>query len=448
MNKKGLGLINQLELIKYKKQDQVIYKKLIIHFHKYKDILDFSSLIEQKVTNKTQFILFSKDKKEDINFDNIFKNKGLFDLNIENLENNKKESWEDHWQGMPEFNLKDLSPYKTIIVYFKTEIDLNYFLNLIKQKITKETKSLWYPKVEIIKCIDKRYINNEQINPKYPIYIISKGRWESRLTVKALESMNVPYYIVIEPQEYNNYAAVINVNKILVLPFKNLDQGSIPARNWVWEHSIGIGAKRHWILDDNIRYFFRFNRNLKVPVMSSVCFKVIEDYSDRYENIAISGMNYFMFVSRKQKVNPCRVNTRIYSNLLIKNDIDYRWRGKYNEDTDICIRVLKAGLCTILFNAFLVFKHTTMTMQGGNTEDLYKIENGRLKMAEALQKQHPDVVKVAYKWGRPQHNVNYTGFKRNKLKLKKNIQIQKGINNYGMVFQQLINNKWVTKEDR
>ena len=58
--------------------------------------------------------------------------------------------------------------------------------------------------------------------PKFPIYIISKGRWETRMTSKALEKMGVPYSIVIEPQEYDNYASVIDPKKILVLPFSNL----------------------------------------------------------------------------------------------------------------------------------------------------------------------------------------------------------------------------------
>jgi hypothetical protein len=39
------------------------------------------------------------------------------------------------------------------------------------------------------------------MTPQYPVYVISKSRWESRLTVKALEKMGVPYHIVIEPQE-------------------------------------------------------------------------------------------------------------------------------------------------------------------------------------------------------------------------------------------------------
>ena len=81
------------------------------------------------------------------------------------------------------------------------------------------------------------------MNPKYPVYIISKGRWEKHKTSKVLERINVPYHIVVEPQEYQKYSHYISKDKILVLPFKNLGQGSIPARNWVWEHSISIGIE-------------------------------------------------------------------------------------------------------------------------------------------------------------------------------------------------------------
>ena len=277
------------------------------------------------------------------------------------------------------------------------------------------------------------------MNPKYPVYIISKGRWESRLTAKHLVDMGVPFHIVVEPQEYNNYAAVIDSDNIYTLPFYNLGQGSIPARNWVMEHSISIGAKRHWILDDNINGFFRFNKNLKVPVGSGTIFKCAEDFTDRYKNIALSGFNYFMFVSRKTLMPPIYLNTRIYSMILINNSIPYRWRGRYNEDTDLSIRALKDGWCTVLFNAFLGEKSQTMTMKGGNTDELYqgagldkKEDDGRWKMAESLRKQHPDIVKITRKWGRWQHHVNYKPFAKNKLIKRKDITIPKGINNYGM----------------
>jgi hypothetical protein len=155
---------------------------------------------------------------------------------------------------------------------------------------------------------------------------------------------------------------------------------------------------------------------------------------DRYENVAISGFHYFMFASRKSKIPPFTRNTRVYSCILIQNDIPYRWRGRYNEDTDLSIRALKDGWCTILFTAFLAFKETTMTVRGGNTESLYR-GDGRLKMAQSLVEQHPDVARITRKWGRWQHHVDYSRFKNNELRLKPGVVIPEGVNNYGMILQ-------------
>ena len=282
------------------------------------------------------------------------------------------------------------------------------------------------------------------MNPKYPIYIISKGRAESRLTSKTLEYMKVPYKIVIEPQEFEEYSAVIDKEKILTLPFSNLGQGSIPARNWVWEHAISTGAKRHWLMDDNIQYFFRFNHNLKVPVSDGTVLRVMESFTDRYEDIAFSGPNYFMFATRKSgTIKPYTRNTRIYSCTLIQNNLLYRWRGKYNEDTDICLRALQDNYRTILFNAFLQGKTTTMALKGGNTDNVYIDGDNRFKFAESLYNQHPRFVKITKKFGRFHHHVDYSLFKKNKLIKVPNYNeiVKQGINNYGMKLIKLKNIK-------
>lgn len=270
------------------------------------------------------------------------------------------------------------------------------------------------------------------MNPKYPIYIISKGRWENPLTVKSLERMKVPYRIVIEPQEFEKYSKIIDESKILILPFSNLGQGSIPARNWVWEHSIEEGHDKHWILDDNIRDFYRLNRNIKWRMDTGTNFLIVEDFVNRYENIKIAGMQYEMFVPRIKKCPPYVLNTRIYSCILIDNSLEFKWRGKYNEDTDLSIRTLKAGYCTILFNVFLCDKIHTMTMKGGNTDELYSKTNNRREFAESLKDQHPDIVEVVWKFNRWHHQVDYSQFKNNKLILKEGLKIENKINNYDM----------------
>ncbi len=280
------------------------------------------------------------------------------------------------------------------------------------------------------------------MNPRYPVYIISKGRADSRLTARTLEYMNVPYTIVVEPQEYLDYAKVINSRKILVTPFKNLGQGSIPVRNFVWEHALKTyGPKsRHWILDDNISWFYRLNNNLKVVVNSGTIFRAAEDFVDRYENIALAGMQYDYFAPRKQKMQPFVPNSRIYSCILIKNDLPYRWRGRYNEDTDLSIRVLKDGWCTVLFNAFLCGKKPTLTTKGGNAE-IYNETDLRKEFAEALQKQHPDIVEVIWRYNRWHHKVDYSKFKGNEFKLRKGVTVKPGIDNYGMELIKFKENK-------
>lgn len=271
--------------------------------------------------------------------------------------------------------------------------------------------------------------------PKYPIYVISKGRWQNRLTIRALDKMNVSYKLVIEPQEYDLYAQYVDKDKILTLPFSNLGQGSIPARNWVWEHSISIGAEKHWILDDNIEDFNRLNLNMKPRVRTGAMFAAAEDFVDRYKNIALAGFNYYSFAKATEPVPPFHLNTRIYSCILIRNDIPYRWRGIYNEDTDLSLRVLKDGWCTVLFNAFLCGKVTTLRMKGGNTDELYK-DDGRKKMAEALVEMHPDVTKVVWKFNRWHHQVDYSGFKNNKLAFKDDYVVKLGVNNFGMILEE------------
>lgn len=261
-----------------------------------------------------------------------------------------------------------------------------------------------------------------RVTPRYPIYIVSKGRWASRLTSKALDQMAVPYQIVVEPHEHAAYAAVIDPAKILTLPFSNLGQGSIPARNWVWEHALRHGAARHWVLDDNIRAFRQLNHHKRERVTNGSTFCQIEDFVDGYRNVALAGMQYTFFAKQGALTHawtkPFVLNTRIYSCILVLNSLVQRWRGRYNEDTDLSLRVLKDRWATVLFYAFLCDKQPTMKMPGGNTDDLYQQTatfDGRLEMAKSLQRQHPDVVKITRKWSRWQHQVDYRPFRGNVL---------------------------------
>lgn len=274
--------------------------------------------------------------------------------------------------------------------------------------------------------------------PNFPVYIISKGRSETCLTAKCLLTDKVPFRLVVEPQETDAYKKNYGAENVLTLPFSNLGQGSIPARNWCWEHSKSLGEKRHWILDDNIRNIFRRYKAKRIPCRAGVAFKCIEDFVERYENIAIAGMNYSMFLPDKMNRPPFWLNVHVYSCLLIDNSLPNRWRGRYNEDTDLCLQVLADGWCTVLVNAFSINKMATMKMKGGNMESLYQ-GDGRLKMARALQRVWPNVATVTRRFKRPQHAIRDCWRKFDtQLKLKPNIKLENiEPNNYGFKVREL-----------
>src|SRR5262245_1247685 len=162
------------------------------------------------------------------------------------------------------------------------------------------------------------------MQPEFPIYIVSKGRWQTRLTARALDTLRVPYHIIVEAQEYVDYASVIGKERVLVLDasyqrdydtFDTLGEskskGPGPARNFALDHAQAHSAQWHWVLDDNIKAFWRLRNNLKVKVADGTIFKCMEDFALRYKNIAIAGPNYVFFAKRKQVIPPFIINTRI-----------------------------------------------------------------------------------------------------------------------------------------
>jgi hypothetical protein len=276
-------------------------------------------------------------------------------------------------------------------------------------------------------------------NPRFPIFIPSKGRYNTNLTANYLDYMKVPYRLVVEPQEYDLYLEKIqDKSKLLILDmsckekYEYCDEfgtekatGSGPARNFIWETAIKEGHEYHWIMDDNIRAFRIMNDNKKIKVSNGKLFRSMEDFTLRYKNVYMSGPHYAFFHPRKLKRPPFYINSRVYSCNLIKNDIPFRWRGRYNEDTILSLDILKAGFCTVLFNMFLQDKSTTQTIKGGN-EEIYA--QGTLEKSRMLCREHPEYSKLTRKYNRWHHHIDYKVFKNTLVRKYPKEEIKKSVN--------------------
>lgn len=237
--------------------------------------------------------------------------------------------------------------------------------------------------------------------PKYPVYIPSKNRHDVCYTAQFFLRDGVDFRLVVEPSQAEKYINAFGKELVLVLPQDGLKL--LGARLWIRQHSESNGHERHWQFDDNITYIGRLNHGNRIKCNALLGIKAVEDFTDRYDNIGISGFNYEMFVVPTQK-KPFVVNCHVYSASLINNAMPHTWRLYYNDDTDLCLQVVTNNLCTVLFNAFYVKKCTTMTVKGGNTLDLYQ-KDGRLIMARALEEVWPQYVTTKWRYGRPQHVI-------------------------------------------
>jgi hypothetical protein len=99
--------------------------------------------------------------------------------------------------------------------------------------------------------------------------------------------------------------------------------------------------------------------------------------------------------------------------MLIKNDIPYRWRLKYNEDVDLCLQVLHNRGTTSSCVYYMADKvSTSVKMKGGNQDELYKGNDPKkhLLKAKMLESVWPQYAKTVIRFGRHHHLINWKVF--------------------------------------
>lgn len=239
--------------------------KIICRFNNEKDLNDFnnrnnlnitSNIIYYNVINKISRTRLTKNKTKKVSM----------------LSNYRYSFWKD----MPEFISKNQDVYAKVIFDFEDDIELAS--KMLNQNITDKTKSAWFPKLISGKHSNFRVIGGSHI-AQYPIYVVSKGRADKCYTSIFLSNMGQPHFVVVEPNEVelykskieNKYCKVIELDMSYKENYDTFDdlgdtkgKGPGGARNFCWEHSIKLGFKYHWVMDNNANEgFFYMWRNKK-----------------------------------------------------------------------------------------------------------------------------------------------------------------------------------------
>jgi hypothetical protein len=73
------------------------------------------------------------------------------------------EPWRAEWVDMPEFDQRDLTSWKSVVVHFATPGDMASFSEVVEQNLTGKTRSLWFPQAQIGRLANKRYIHQSAL---------------------------------------------------------------------------------------------------------------------------------------------------------------------------------------------------------------------------------------------------------------------------------------------
>lgn len=228
----------------------------------------------------------------------------------------------------------------------------------------------------------EKYLNHPKIKSQCKINIVSYNRSnEYGRTHILLTKLKIKHYLFIEPsqeQQYKNwfdpsYCELVIYNKDL----SKLKMGSTPGRNYIMNYWRDKKQKFIWVLDDNIKNFYRFNKGLKKEIESEIIFSSVENYVLNCDNVVMASHNFNPFVTQGD-LRPCIIkNCKMYSCILVDVTKNLEFEHRHQEDNFISVQLLEKGYCSLCFNHILYNKNTSGNDKGGNREAIYKCKNDK-----------------------------------------------------------------------
>lgn len=261
------------------------------------------------------------------------------------------------------------------------------------------------------------------VAPRFPVYIPTRGRPDKQLTAKKLLAIGIRPTLVVEDAEYDVYANANPECLVLVWPQRYMDEyertpeldphpTTGAAHNFAWDHSREAGFSHHWIMDDNIQgFWYRTDKGRYNGKPTTEHFRWHEALMLRYRNLA----GFALGLGHTFGSKPFTLNTRLYCATLYRNDLhEYgiRWRRGLNDDTIVSLDILKTRYwCTAESHVLGIQKVQTTRakrLPGGMTD--FYADGGFIRKAAEAVRCHPDCVKVANRYGRVHHQIDYRQF--------------------------------------
>jgi hypothetical protein len=173
------------------------------------------------------------------------------------------------------------------------------------------------------------------------IYVTTKGRYDNCKTVDLIGNYK-NLYIIVEPQEYEQYKNKYNDFNILQLPENN--KGLAYARNFIKIKSEEDNVKDYWVLDDDISYFYEREGTKLNRIDFETCLNNSKNFF-KENNIAVGALEYrqYAWSANKRLIENTFCDSAVYIDNTLTKGLRYNQDLKLKVDRDFCIKTIKSG---------------------------------------------------------------------------------------------------------
>jgi hypothetical protein len=216
------------------------------------------------------------------------------------------------------------------------------------------------------------------------IYITTKSRFNKCKTADLIGNFK-NLYLIVEPQEYEDYKKNYPDFNIVKLPYNN--KGLSYARNFIKINTELKNISDYWLLDDDISYFYKREGTKLIREDFKVCLNNSKEFFKK-NSIAVGALEYrqYAWAANKRLILNSFCDSAVFIDNQSTKGLRYNEDLKLKIDRDFCIKTIKSGNKTgrDTFYAFSVPPNGSNS--GGLKEIAYDIidleKNMCLKMVE------------------------------------------------------------------
>jgi len=208
-----------------------------------------------------------------------------------------------------------------------------------------------------------------------------------------LDTVGIPYTFVLEQQEYEAYRHHFPQSPVVVLPESH--KGIAYVRNWLLQYAAQQGHTWYWMMDDDIRGFWKVERGEYVPADATVLLGA--EKATTWENIVQVSL------CTKWKSGPARKDQYVLNTdcsrvvcqqaQILSKFAEYCPDLPLFSDADFTLQALHRGYQTVTWQTYAQYTYFCGSNKGG-LHETYRSEDLLLWAEKLRSRWGKDIVKI------------------------------------------------------